>query len=53
VKDSDLKETFFAEIDGCPITLHFEENEKENSVIELLGAYYEQLVYEELQKGDN
>lgn len=39
------------EIEGCTIALHFEDAAYGNSLVELLGTYYEQLVYEELQKG--
>ena len=42
---------FCIEMEGCTITLHFEDAAEGNSLIELLGSYYEQLVYEELQKG--
>lgn len=44
-------DTYTIEFDDCFITLHFEEAREGNSLIELLGTYYEQLIYEELQRG--
>ena len=42
---------FCIKLEGCTITLHFKDAEEGNSLIELLGSYYEQMVYEELQRG--